>query len=57
VPKGITERRLKMKLVDGVTPNELWGHDAVKGDIIVLYKRVGTDVVPTEIHLTKILDS
>jgi hypothetical protein len=55
VPKGITEKRLRMKLVDGVMPSDLWGRNQVKGDIIVLYKRVGTDVVPTEIHLMRVI--
>jgi hypothetical protein len=55
VPKGITDKRLRMKLVDGVTPSELWGRDQIRGDVIVLYKRVGTDMVPTEIHLSRVL--
>ena len=55
VPKGISDKRLKMRLVDGVSPNELWGRDQIYGDVIVMYKRVGTDMVPTEIHLTRVL--
>lgn len=55
VPKGITDKRVKMRLVDGVVPSELWGRDQVHGDIIVKFKRVGTDMVPSEIHLTRVL--
>jgi hypothetical protein len=55
VPKGITDKRLRMRLVDGVVPSELWNRDKVHGDIIVKFKRVGTDMVPTEIHLTRVL--
>lgn len=55
VPKGISDKRLKMRLVDGVSPNELWGRDQIYGNVIVKYKRVGTDMVPTEIHLTRVL--
>jgi hypothetical protein len=55
IPRGITDKRLKMRLVDGVVPSELWGRDQVHGDIIIKFKRVGTDMVPTEIHLTRVL--
>jgi hypothetical protein len=54
VPKGITDKRLRMKLMDGVTPYELWGRNSVRGDVIVTYKRVGTEMVPSEIHLTRV---
>jgi hypothetical protein len=55
IPRGITDKRLRMRLVDGVVPSELWGRDHVHGDIIIKFKRVGTDMVPTEIHLTRVL--
>jgi hypothetical protein len=55
IPRGITDKRLRMRLVDGVVPSELWGRDLVRGDIIIKFKRVGTDMVPTEIHLTRVL--
>lgn len=57
VPQGITDKRLKMKLLDGVTPSQLWGRNTVRGDIVVKYKRTGFDIAPTEIHLTRIHDS
>jgi hypothetical protein len=55
IPKGISDRRLRMKLVDGVLPDQLWGRDYVVGDIVVKYKRVGADMVPTEIDLIRII--
>jgi hypothetical protein len=54
IPKGISDKRLKMRLVDGVNPGDLWGKNQVKGDIIIKYKRVGLDMVPTEIHLRRV---
>jgi hypothetical protein len=54
IPKGITDKRVRMKLMDGVAPYELWGRNSIRGDIVVTYRRVGTDMVPTEIHLTRI---
>ena len=55
IPRGVSDRRIKMKLVDGVIPDQLWGRDQIRGDIVINYKRVGTDMVPTEIHLTRVL--
>lgn len=55
IPAGISDKRLKMRLVDGVNPNQLWGKNQVKGDIIIKYKRTGMDLTPTEIHLTRIV--
>jgi len=55
VPKGITDKRLRMRLVDGVSTDQLWGKNHVRGDIVVKYKRTGVDSVPTEIHLSRIV--
>jgi len=55
VPRGISDKRLKMRLVDGVSPTEIWGKNHIRGDIVVKYKRTGVDVIPTEIHLSRIL--
>lgn len=54
VPKGLSDKRIKMKLLDGVTPNELWGRNSIKGDIMIKFKRTGSEMTPTEIHLTRI---
>ena len=39
VPKGISDKRLKMRLVDGVSPNELWGRDQIYGDVHAIVAR------------------
>jgi len=53
-PQGIGDKRLKMKLLDGVTPDQLWNRDQVTGDIVVKYTRAGIDLIPTEIHLLRV---
>lgn len=54
VPVGITDRRLRMKLVDPVTAHDLWTKDAVKADIIVVSKLTADGYVPSEIQITKV---
>lgn len=56
VPKGIEKRRLKMKLVDGVSPEQLWNKDEVKADVVIKYRQSGETFEPYEIHLTRIKD-
>ncbi len=54
VPLTITDRRLKMKLVEPVTANELWNEDAITADIVLISKLTAHGYVPSEIHLTKV---
>ena len=56
IPNGLSSRRLKMKLVDGVSPDDLWGRDKIRGDIVLISKRSGFDFIPSEIHLTRVKD-
>lgn len=56
VPLGLHTKRLRMKLLDDVDAAQLWGKDRVKGDIMLIQKRVGLEFVPSEIHLTRIYD-
>ena len=56
VPVGISGKRLRMKLVDGVTPDQLWNRDSIIGDIVMKYRRVGMEFEPYEIHLSRVLD-
>jgi len=56
VPKGIEKRRLKMKLVDGVSPEQLWNRDEVKADVVIKYRQTGDGFEPYEIHLTRLKD-
>lgn len=54
VPKGISENRLRMKLIEPVTAQDIWTKDTIKGDITIVSKLTGDGYVPTEIHLTRI---
>lgn len=56
VPQGVSEKRLKMRLVDGVTADQLWNRDKVVGSGVIKYKRTGQSFVPSEIHLGRIFD-
>jgi hypothetical protein len=54
IANGISQKRLRVKLMDDVSSQEIWGHDVVTGDITVVYDRVGTELVPNEIHLHRV---
>ncbi|MBC7987071.1 MAG: hypothetical protein H7X93_10475 [Sphingomonadaceae bacterium] len=54
IPRGINDQRLRLKLMPEVSAVELWGNDIVRGDITVLYERVGLEMVPREIHLHRV---
>lgn len=56
IPIGVHTKRLKMRLFEDIDTDDLWGKDQVIGDIILKLKRVGTEFVPSEIHLTRIRD-
>jgi hypothetical protein len=51
VPRGVCEDRLRLKLMTGVKTSDLWGHDNVRGDITVIYDKVGEAKIPKEVHL------
>jgi hypothetical protein len=54
VPIGLHEKRLPMKLLDGIKPNDLWGCDRVRADIVLIEKRDGQGFSPAQIHLEKL---
>jgi hypothetical protein len=54
VPEGISDRRIKMRLKDGVTPQALWNRDVIIGDVTVKYRREGLDFVASELHLSRV---
>ncbi|TPI34096.1 hypothetical protein FJW08_05075 [Mesorhizobium sp. B3-2-1] len=56
VPLGLHDKRLRMRLMDAATPEQLWGRDRITGDIVLISKRVGLDLEPSEIHLVRIHD-
>lgn len=53
---AIGERRLKMKLIDPVSPNQIWGRDHVTADIVLVSKLTSDGYQPFEIHLTGLRD-
>lgn len=54
IPLGIHNKRLPMKLLDGVTPDMIWENDEIVGDIILKSRRVGLSFTPSEIHLVRV---
>lgn len=54
VVEGVSHQRLRMKLMTEVSATDLWNQDRVRGDITVLYERIGSDLVPREIHLHRL---
>lgn len=52
----IGERRLKMKLIDPVSPDQIWGRDNVSADIVLVSKLTSDGYQPFEIHLTALRD-
>lgn len=56
IPIGHYNKRLPMKLFDGVTSEQIWEMDRIRGDIVLISKKEGLDFVPSEIHLMKVFD-
>lgn len=54
VPLGLADKRIRLKLQDGVVTSDLWGRNKVRGDITMIYERVGLELVPKEIHLHRL---
>ena len=54
---GVSEQRLRMKLMDGVAADDIWGTDKVRGDVSIIYEKVGTELVPKEVHLHRVAGS
>jgi len=57
VADGLHPKRLPMRLVDGVTAEQIWGEDEIIGDVILVSRRKGVDFVPAEIHLVRVKDT
>jgi hypothetical protein len=45
---------VKLKLMAGVSAADLWNRDTLRGDVTVIYDRVGTATVPKAVHLHRI---
>lgn len=54
VLKDVSDKRLRLKSMDDVSAEDIWGHDVVNGDVTVIYDRIGTEMVPKEIQLNSV---
>jgi hypothetical protein len=54
VPVAITEKRLKLRLVEPVHPEEVWGKSVVHGDIVLISELTAEGYKPREIQLTSV---
>jgi hypothetical protein len=53
---GQMSKRVPMKLMGDVTPDQLWQKDNVRADVTVIYKRSGLTFEPDQIHINRITD-
>lgn len=54
VPKGVSDARLRMRLISPVSPKDLFGKRTVRGDIVLISQMTSAGFEPVEIHLTAI---
>lgn len=52
----VSDRRLRMKLLDPVSPADLFGRSQIVGDVVVVSKLTADGFSPSEIHLTAVHD-
>jgi hypothetical protein len=53
--EGVTEKRIRLKLMDDVDPSDLWNKNRVRGDVTIKYERLGDKLNPIEIQLHQIV--
>lgn len=54
VIRGVTEARLRMKLIAPLEPHDIWNKDVVRGDVTLISRMTAEGFAPSEIHLTAI---
>ena len=54
VPKGITDRRLRMKLIEPVNARDIWNTDSIRADIVLVHQLAADGYVPAEIQVLRI---
>lgn len=54
IASSISEKRLKMKLLEPVTPEEIWGENEITADIILVSKLTSQGYTPSEIQVSKV---
>lgn len=55
IAAGVTEKRVRLKLMEDVDPSDLWNKNHVQGDITIKYERIGEKLTPIEIQLHQVL--
>lgn len=56
VVREVTDKRLKMKIVEPLSIKDFWGRDNVKADVVVVSKLTAAGYVPAEVQVRAILD-
>lgn len=56
VPLNISSERIRMKLSNEVSVNQLWNREKITADITVKYRREGLDFEPYELTVTRVID-
>lgn len=54
VAQGVCDERVRLKIMDPVTVEQIWGKDVVVGDIVLVSKMTAQGFAPSEIHLLAI---
>ncbi|UOA23630.1 hypothetical protein DSM110277_02059 [Sulfitobacter pontiacus] len=57
VADGISEKRLKVRIVDPVNPADLWQKEEITADIVVVSKLTSDGYTPSEIQITAVHSS
>lgn len=52
VAEGISDRRLKVRVMDPIQPSDLWGNSRIRADIVVVSKLTSDGYVPSEVQVT-----
>lgn len=57
VASEVSEKRLKVRVMQPVEPAELWGHDTITANIVVVSKLTSDGYQPVEIQITEVVNS
>jgi len=55
IVEGVTDKRVRLKLMEDVDPSDLWNKNRVNGDITIKYERVGDQLNPVEVQLHEVV--
>lgn len=57
VASAVSDKRLKVRVMDPVEPSEIWGKDQITADIVVVLKLTSDGYQPAEIQITEVISS